>query len=251
MTVYKITLAYDGTEFEGFQRLGPGRRTVQGTLEDALRRLGWQGRSIRAAGRTDAGVHARGQVVDFELQWKHDLGLLVTALNAHLPADVAAVEAGVAPAGFHPRFSASRRRYRYWLLCAPRRDPLQERFAWRVWPEPALEPMQQAAQALVGERDFGAFGAAPIPGGHTVRRVFVASWERLDASWAFDIEANAFLHHMVRRLVAALVDVGRGRKSPEDIEAALANPASPWEGKMAPARGLCLETVLYPNELQP
>ncbi len=245
MTVYKLTLAYDGTEFAGFQRLGQGQRTVQGVLEEALRRLGWQGRSIRAAGRTDAGVHARGQVVDFDLDWKHGLDLLVTALNAHLPGDVAAVAADVAPPGFHPRFSARRRCYCYRLLCSPRRDPLQERFAWRLWPEPDLEALQQAAGLLVGERDFGSFGVSPVPGGHTVRRVFRAAWRRQDAVWEFEIEANAFLHRMVRRLVAAQVDVGLGRKTLADFAAALAQPASPWQGKIAPARGLCLESVLY------
>ncbi len=251
MTVYKLTLAYDGTDFEGFQRLGRDRRTVQGVLEDALRRLGWQGRSLRAAGRTDAGVHARGQVVDFDLDWKHSLDLLVTALNAHLPDDVAVVGAEVAAPGFHPRFSARCRRYRYRLLCSPTRDPLQERFAWRIWPEPDFDMMQRAAGLLVGERDFGAFGASPVPGGHTVRRVLRASWQRWDAMWEFEIEANAFLHRMVRRLVAALVDVGMGRRHVGDLEAALAGPALPWQGKIAPARGLCLECVLYQDEPQP
>lgn len=251
MTVYKLTLAYDGTDFAGFQRLGRDRRTVQGVLEDALRRLGWQGRSIRAAGRTDAGVHARGQVVDFDLHWKHSLDLLVTALNAHLPDDVAVVRAEVAPPRFHPRFSARCRCYRYRTLCSPTRDPLQERFAWRVWPAPDFEAMQRAAGLLVGERDFGAFGVSPVPGGHTVRRVMRAAWRRQDAVWDFEIEANAFLHRMVRRLVAALVDVGMGRKDIAEFEAALADPASPWQGKIAPARGLSLERVLYPDELQP
>lgn len=245
MTVYKLTLAYDGTEFEGFQRLGPGRRTVQGVLEAALRRLGWQGRSIRAAGRTDSGVHARGQVVDFDLDWKHGLEVLVTALNAHLPGDVAVVAAEVAPPGFHPRFSARRRCYRYRLLCSPQRDPLQERFAWRLWPEPDFEGMQRAAGLLVGEKDFGSFGTSPVPGGRTVRHVFRAAWQRQGAVWEFEIEANAFLHRMVRHLVAALVDIGTGRKMLADFEAALGDPALPWQGKVAPARGLCLESVSY------
>lgn len=248
MTIYKLTLAYDGTEFEGFQRLAGPRRTVQGVLETGLRRLGWRGGSIRAAGRTDSGVHARGQVVDLELDWPHGLERLVIALNAHLPRDMAVVAAEVAPPGFHPRFSARCRCYRYRLLCSPHRDPLQERFAWRIWPEPDFEAMQGAARLLVGERDFGSFGTSPVPGGHTVRRVLRAEWQRQGAVWEFEIAANAFLHRMVRRIVSALVDVGTGRRTVAAFEAALANPIRPWQGMIAPARGLCLESVSYGEE---
>jgi tRNA pseudouridine38-40 synthase len=245
MAVYKAIIAYDGTEFEGFQRLAAGTRTVQGALEEALGRLGWQGRSILAAGRTDAGAHARGQVVSFDLDWRHGLDALGVALNAHLPSDVSVREVREAEAGFHPRFSARWRRYRYSLISVPARDPLAERFAWRVWPAPVLAPMQAAAGKLLGEHDFGAFGTAPIPGGHTRREVRRAQWSGVEERAGFEIEANAFLHRMVRRLVAILVEIGFGREEPGRVDDLLEHPEAAWTGKAAPARGLCLEAVIY------
>lgn len=245
MTVYKSIVAYDGTDFQGFQRLGPGQRTVQGTLEAGLRRIGWTGSSLTAAGRTDGGVHARGQVVAFNLDWRHDCASLTHALNSRLPADVAVWDTETAPPGFHPRFSASSRRYSYALIVSPQPDPLRERYAWRVWPEVDLGAMQGEAQALLGHRDFAAFGRAPIAGGHTMRTVLAAGWRRLGDGLEFDIEADAFLQHMVRRIVAALVGVGQGRREAGVVCALLGSPGGRWEGPMAPARGLCLEKVTY------
>jgi len=248
MATYKAIIAYDGTDFEGFQRLGPGRRTVQGVLEQALAKLGWQGTSILAAGRTDAGVHARGQVVSFDLEWKHGIEVLGVALNAHLPGDVSVGRVTLAGPGFHPRFSARWRRYRYSLLSAPVRDPLAERYAWRVWPAPDLAPMQAAATMALGEHDFGAFGAAPITGGHTRRQVRLARWMGEREGAAFEIEANAFLHRMVRRIVAVMVEVGRGDLAASQVEWLIEHPDRSWAGKVAPARGLCLEAVVYDEE---
>jgi tRNA pseudouridine38-40 synthase len=245
MATYKAIIAYDGTGFEGFQRLGPHRRTVQGVFEDGLRALGWQGTSILAAGRTDAGVHARGQVVSFELEWRHETGSLVLALNAHLPPDVGVREVEVVEEGFHPRFSARWRRYRYTVLPTPMRDPLAERSAWRVWPSPDLAQMQLAAGHLVGEHDFGAFGAAPIPGGHTGREMRLARWDLDRQTQVFEIEGNAFLHHMVRRLVALMVQIGHGREQAASMAELLERPERRWTGKPAPAHGLCLEAVIY------
>lgn len=245
MANYKSIIAYDGTDFQGFQRLGGDRRTVQGVVEDALRRLGWEGGSLRAAGRTDAGVHARGQVVDYDLAWKHDPALLTLALNAHLPNDVAVRATELANPGFHPRFSAKRRRYRYTLMSAPQRDPLRERYAWRIWPAPDPGEMAAAAGLLLGERDFGALGRSPIPGGHTVRAVFQATWRAETEALVFEIEGNAFLYRMVRRLVALMLEVGSARMPIGEFGAVLAHPGQPWVGKIAPARGLCLEAVVY------
>ncbi len=245
MVAYKSIVAYDGTEFEGFQRLGGGQRTVQGVLEEALSSLGWKGTSLRAAGRTDAGVHARGQVIDYGLEWRHDPALLTLALNGHLPSDVAVRHSEPAPAGFHPRFSAKGRCYSYTIFGSQARDPLRERYAWRVWPQPDGERMAAAAGALVGEKDFGALGRAPIPGGHTLRCVNRAIWRQEGQAWVFEIEANAFLYRMVRRLVGILLEIGWCRMGPEDLVSILAHPGKPWQGKPAPARGLCLEGVTY------
>jgi tRNA pseudouridine38-40 synthase len=245
MATYQSIVAYDGTEFQGFQRLADGQRTVQGVLEDALRQIGWTGSSLLAAGRTDAGVHARGQVISFNLTWRHAAEALTRAMNANLPQDVGVRHTAEAPEGFHPRFSARRRTYRYAILSDAWPDPLSERTAWRVWPEPDLDAMNGEALGILGRHDFGAFGQAPIPGGHTVREVFEARWERQERGQAFQVQADAFLHHMVRRLVSAMVAVGLGRRPAGTMAALLAEPSRRWEEKPAPACGLCLETVEY------
>jgi tRNA pseudouridine38-40 synthase len=247
METYKSIIAYDGTAFQGFQRQAGDRRTVQGVFEQALRKLGWQERSITAAGRTDAGVHARGQVVAFELAWRHAPQQLTQALNANLPPDIAVWWTAEAAPKFHPRFDAVRRRYRYTLITAPVRHPLRERYAWRIWPEPDVTAMEIFAGELMGRHDFAAFGRASIPGGETVRNVFRAEWISGEGSLCFKIEANAFLYHMVRKLVAAMVKVGSRSIGPQDVLECLNNPQARWEGAIAPACGLCLEEVTYPE----
>ncbi len=249
MARYKSIIAYDGTDFQGFQRQ-PGGRTVQGTLEEALRSLGWQGESLLAAGRTDRGVHARGQVVAFDLRWRQGAEALQRALNAHLPQDVSVCAVREAPDDFHPRFDAQRRHYRYTLLISGVRDPLRERFAWRVWPRPEVSAMARTAAGFVGRHDFRAFGRAPIPDGHTVRRIFRAAWTPGDHDrWMFDVVADAFLNRMVRRLVAAMVAVGQGKVALEEVLGLLDQPQARWERSLAPARGLCLEAVIYAEDL--
>ena len=245
MANYKSIIAYDGTAFQGFQRQKPGIRTVQLVLEDGLRSIGWDEGSLKAAGRTDAGVHAKGQVIAFELSWKHSTGKLTDALNANLPADVSVVSTEDIEADFHPRFSARSRKYRYTLIVAPVRDPLRARYSWRIWPEPDIEAMQAAAGLLIGEHDFAAFGSAPIPGGHTLRDVLRADWKREKDELRFEIEANAFLYRMVRRLVGALAGIGAGRIDVEEVACLLDNPSVRWEGAVAPPQGLCLEAVRY------
>jgi tRNA pseudouridine38-40 synthase len=245
MAAYKSIIAYDGTDFQGFQRQKPGLRTVQAVFEEALRDLGWSEHSIKAAGRTDAGVHARGQVVAFSLAWEHDANNLANALNANLPPDVAVLHTERVSDDFHPRHSARRRRYKYSLVLAPVRDPLRERYAWRIWPEPDLEAMQETAHVLLGQHDFAAFGRAPIPGGHTIRQVFHAEWHRWEEGLNFEIEADAFLYRMVRRFVAAMIEIGKGRVTIEQVRDLRDQPSLRWEGPIAEARGLCLEAVIY------
>lgn len=245
MALYKSIVAYDGTDFQGFQRQAAGIRTVQGVLESALAKLGWEQNSLQAAGRTDSGVHAKGQVVSFELSWEHGLETLTRAFNAHLPLDVAVQSSELAPVGFHPRFSASSRRYRYVLFVSQVRNPLLERFALRVWPEPDVESMQELAQAMIGRMEFGAFGSAPIPGGHTIREVMRAAWAQDEGGLTFDIEGDAFLKNMVRRLVAASLAVGRGEIPLEAPLGLLGQSEAHWEGRLAGPQGLCLEAVRY------
>lgn len=256
MARYQVILAYDGSRFQGFQRqaVRPGELTVQGVFEAALQQLGWQGRAILAAGRTDRGVHAAGQVVAFDLEWKHSPEALQSALNAFLPADVVVQAVRLAAPDFHPRYGASRRRYSYHLYNRPVPDPLLERYAWRVWPAVELEALQGAAHLLVGGHDFAAFGTPPRPGGNTVRTVFSASWRRgaSPGHWnlecpelVFEIAGNAFLYRMVRRLVSVQVAVGQGRLGLEQLmELIQSPPGRPVHG-LAPAHGLVLVEVTY------
>ncbi len=145
MARYQVILAYDGTDFSGFQRQAKAR-TVQGVVEEALRRLNWRGRAILSAGRTDAGVHASGQAIVFDLDWNHTPEELMRALNTHLPGDVAVRAINQVSPRFQPRYQAISRRYCYHIFCDPVRDPLRERYAWRVWPPVDLSMLEQAAQ---------------------------------------------------------------------------------------------------------
>ncbi len=240
---YKVILSYNGTEFAGFQRQADGR-TVQGEFERALIQLGWKGKSILAAGRTDAGVHARGQVVCFQLKWGHTSEDLVNALNYYLPRSMAVSSVAEVTADFHPRYDAKSRRYRYHLICQPVRDPIREIIAWRVWPEVDLDRMNRAAKALIGSHDFKAFGSPTTDLGVTVREVFSAVWQRAGAEYHFDIIANAYLYHMVRRIVMVLVTIGQG-DAPEELVAESVESGELKLTGLAPAAGLVLEEVLY------
>jgi len=247
MARYQVVLVYDGTEFYGFQRQAR-ERTVQGVVEDALHRMGWQGSTILTAGRTDAGVHASGQVIAFDLNWLHSTEDLRNGLNANLPLDVAAHRVVEARPGFHPRYDALARQYRYQIFCQPDRNPLKERYAWRVWPAVKFEYLQQAARELTGWHDFVAFGTPPRAGGSTERIVTQARWQVSGDEFTFDIVANAFLYRMVRRLVNTQVLIAQGRIPLQALAAYLeGNPTELVQG-MAPPNGLFLVEVIYPPE---
>lgn len=243
MARYKITLAYDGTDFQGFQKQGKAR-TVQGVFEAALKKLGWRGTSILASGRTDTGVHAAGQVVTFDLEWAHSSVDLSKALNANLPVDTAVRAVEMVLDDFHPRYAARARTYRYTFFCSPYRDPLRERYAWRVWPAVDAQTMLPAADEFPGEADFSAFGAPPKPGGHTVRRIHQVAWLPEPDGWKVEITGNAFLYHMVRRMVHSLVLVGQARLSQEELRQSV-QEARPLPPGMAEPSGLVLWRVWY------
>jgi len=239
-------IEYDGTDFYGFQ-VQARERTVQGELERALESLTGEPARIVGAGRTDRGVHARGQVVSFQTSWQHGLVDLQGAFNAVLPADVAVLAMGVAPEGFHPRFSALSRRYRYTILNQAWRSPLLRRTAWHVGRELDAGRLSQASEYLVGSQDFATFGRPPTgePGASTVRRVFEARWQKQGPLLTFDIEANAYLYRMVRSIVGTLTQVGWGQISVDDFRAMLEARGHSLIRRVAPARGLCLMQVQY------
>jgi len=255
MARYQLTLAYNGTGFFGSQRQAQAR-TVQGELEKALQKLGWKGRSVILSGRTDTGVHATGQVASVDLDWSHPDGDLLRALNAELPADMAVHQVRVVDAKFHPRFDATSRCYRYSLFCQPLRNPIREPFAWRIWPMINSEVLAGTASLFPGTHDFSAFGSPTTPTGSTVRTVMKAQWmQARDAKdeWHFEVQADAFLYRMVRRLVFVQTAVAQGKTSAEAVARSLAEPVpagkrSEIPAGLAPAHGLTLVEVTYPIE---
>ena len=249
MARYKVIVAYDGTEFAGFQRQAKAR-TVQGVIETALQPLGWSGRSLLAAGRTDTGVHASGQVVAFDLDWRHTTLELQAALNAALPVDVVVRQVQPVQEDFHPRYDALARRYRYSVLCQEVRDPLRERYSWRVWPPLEFDSLKAAARMLLGTHDFAAFGTPPRVGGSTIRTVLSADWEQIGQEMAFEIMANAFLFRMVRRIVYILAAVALGRLDAALISRSLEGQPDQLPAGLAPPHGLTLVEVIYPGELE-
>ena len=248
MARYQVILVYDGTEFFGFQRQAR-ERTIQGVVEDALRQMGWHGKAILAAGRTDTGVHASGQVIAFDLDWTHSPDDLRNGLNANLPADVAAYQVALTRPDFHPRYDAIARRYRYQIYCHPTRDPLRERYAWRVWPALSCEALQQAASFLLGRHDFSAFGTPPRPGGTTERIVSEVSWQAGGDQLTFEVVANAFLYRMVRRMVSVQVAIARGKFPADALATYLAERSEGLIQGLAPPQGLILVEVIYPPDL--
>lgn len=253
MARYQLILAYDGSNLEGSQRQAGGssssrpKRTAQGELENALRTLGWTGRSVLIAGRTDSGVHAEGQSVALDFEWPHGPEKLRAALNAALPSDLAVRAAREVSPDFQPRFDATSRRYRYRLFCDPVRDPVRERYAWRVWPAVNGEVLQSVSPIFLGTHDFAAFGSPMKRGGSTVRTVSLSAWTESQGEWRYEVRADAFLYRMVRRLVFVQVMAAQGRLSAEQIQQAVAHQIKLPSG-LAPAHGLSLVEVTYADQ---
>ncbi|MCC6799244.1 MAG: tRNA pseudouridine(38-40) synthase TruA [Anaerolineae bacterium] len=252
VTRYRAVVAYDGTDYFGFQRQTGDTPTIQGAIEAALRQATGQEVAVTGAGRTDTGVHAIGQVIAFDAAWHHTTADLWRAINARLPASIALRSLEEAAAKFHPRFDARSRAYVYTLLFAPVRQPLWQRTAWQIVTSrpPDADVMQRAAAGLVGSHDFAAFGHPP-QGESTVREVFRSECRLLIQPEAdgvmlrYEIEANAFFYRMVRRIVGGLARVGRGELAAEDFLTAFRAADGAWPNQSAPAHGLCLMRVTY------
>ena len=249
MAHYKLILAYEGTQYSGFQRQLE-KPSIQGIFEDALKKLGWQGRSIIAAGRTDTGVHASAQTISFELNWQHGDHKLLTALNFHLPNDIQVQRLVQTSAQFHPRYDALARSYCYRLYWQAARDPLRDRFAWRLDSAPDIALMNLAASEMLGEHDFIAFGHPFSETGTSIRRVEEAKWEQTGQNeMAFSITANAFLYHMIRRVVYVLVRIGMGEAPLSTVRLGL-ETGSTGIVALAPARGLTMTDVRYAEDIE-
>ncbi len=244
-----LLVEYEGTAFGGsqFQKNAP---TVQGTLQRALGSLTGEPIRVAMAGRTDAGVHARGQVASFVTRSRHSAATVIRAANALLPEEVSIRAACEVPLHFDPRRQATSRRYRYTLDTGRQRPALTRRSVWHITVELDMGAMAEAARSLEGRHDFAAFTApSEAKRSVTIRNVRSAVWRRGGLLATFEIEANAFLPHMVRRIVGTLVEVGQGRLTPGEFER-MVNEAPPGAAsRTAPPRGLCLMKVCYESGL--
>jgi tRNA pseudouridine38-40 synthase len=234
-------IEYDGTDYAGFQ-IQRGKRTIQGELERALHQITGEKIRVIGAGRTDTGVHASGQGVHFDTAWQQSNQVLHRALNAVLPTDLAVRSLVEVPHDFSARFSATRRTYRYTIWNHPIRSPLMARYAWWVADPLDVDAMDAAAHQLIGKKDFGAFGTPPR-GENAVRQVHRASVARDGDRVIVEIEANAFLYRMVRRVVGTLVMVGKGTLSAEEFQHVIEKKRR--AGEAVPPNGLCLIQVTY------
>ncbi len=260
--MFRLTLEYDGSGFHGWQ-WQPGVRTVEGALRDALGVLGLRVESLSAAGRTDAGAHAHGQVVGLTLcenipeprevsaerpQTISSPERLRGALNAVLPPDVTVAAVAEVPSGFHARRDALTRTYRYLVVPRSTRLSVARQYAWQVRGPLDLPAMRRAARLLEGTHDFAAFGRSPRPGGTTTRTVHRARVRRVGGAVLIDVSADAFLYGMMRSFAGALVAVGEGRMTEARLHALLtAPPAQRANLTVAPAHGLHQWAVTYPE----
>ena len=247
----KLTLEYDGTRYVGWQ-VQPNGPSIQSEVERALATLHKGFRRITGAGRTDAGVHARGQVASCPVERPLPLDAYVKGMNALLPGDIAVRAATIEPDGFDARRSALGKRYRYAIGQSPTRAPLSRLYAWQLFRPLELSAMRAAAAPLVGRHDFAAFQASDCACDHAVRDltrldVLAVEGERVEVV----VEATAFVKHMVRNIVGTLVECGQGRRDPASIPALLAGGDRTRAGRTAPAHGLTLEQVFYPLQGDP
>jgi tRNA pseudouridine38-40 synthase len=244
---FKLTVAYEGTDFIGWQRQATGT-SIQGLLEDALSELDGRPVAVTGAGRTDAGVHARGQVATAALDRDIDPAAVVRAVNNRLPQTVRILDASLAPEGFHARFDARLKTYRYRIWNADVMSPFERSFAWHVPMRLDMAAMNDAAGMLCGTHDFAAFQGTGSDTQTTVRTVLRSSVEREPGGaplLVYDAAGEGFLRHMVRNVVGTLVEIGRGRFSPGWIGEVLASRDRTAAGPTAPAHGLFLMGVSY------
>ena len=245
MPSYRITIAYDGTDFVGWQRQASGT-SIQGLIEDALFPFEDRPVTVTGAGRTDAGAHAQGQVAAFALERGSDPATLVRAINARLPAAVRVLDAVESPQTFHPRFDAASKTYRYTIWTGAVVSPFTHRYVWH-YPGPLdLDAMNTAAAVLVGEHDYASFEATGGDVESTVRVMHesVVAGER-NESVIYTVSGNGFLRHMVRAVVGTLVEIGRKRRPLEWMREVLDARDRSQAGPTAPSSGLCLMRVTY------
>lgn len=244
MRCIRMRVQYDGTNYHGWQEQ-PGLPTIQGTLIERLATILGERPAVEGAGRTDAGVHAMGQVAAFRTDRAIEVARLQAALNSRLPADIAAAEMAEAPLHFRPSSDAAGKHYRYRIYRGPIKPVLQDRFVWH-WHRPLeAEPMRAAARLLVGRHDFRSFETGGSPRENTEREIFRLNVTETGRELHVDVEGDGFLYRMVRNLVGTLTEVGRGHRTPEWVAEVLEAKDRAAAGPCAPAKGLCLMEVRY------
>lgn len=241
----RLTLSYRGERYAGWQRQ-ENALSVQQVVEEAVSRLAGDPVRVTGASRTDAGVHARGQVAHLDLPRPFPDRALVHGVNRHLPEDVRVMAAGLVDESFHARKSALSKEYSYRLSRAEVLSPLEAPFAVQVPARIDLARMERAAALLPGRHDFSAFALAGGSHGQPLRSIFAAGWTEQGEELRFTITGEGFLRGMVRALVGTLIEVGLGRRSPEELGDLLSGRPRSAAGPTAPAHGLILETVSYP-----
>lgn len=243
----KVVVAYDGTNYHGFQeQRGTKFQTVQGVLENRLSRLAGREIKVYGAGRTDSGVHARGQVVNFDAgDWPIPPEKVAYALNSILPRDIAAISSAEVPAEFHARFSAVAKTYCYTVYNGRVPSPFWRLYSYHLPCPLDVEAMGEGAKKLIGRHDFAAFRALGTPVRTTVRCLMEASVRREGEIIRLGFKADGFLYHMARMICGTLIRVGLGKLPPGDVKKILEARNSLLAGPTAPARGLCLERVEY------
>ena len=246
---WRIWLSYMGTRFAGFQKQ-PDLETVESAVQEALFKLTAQTPVLTPAGRTDAGVHARGQVISCTFESELDSRTLPRGLSHFLGPDLCVYRADEMPASFDAKRQSIGKRYVYRINLEGRLYPFNRLFAWDVRQKLNLEAMQEAANYLVGEHDFESFRSAQCQAEHARRYVWMVDIQSVAGGIEIDIRGNAFCHNMVRIIVGTLVDVGLAKLSPDKIEEILSRRNRLLAGRTAPARGLCLQEVYYPDTLQ-
>jgi len=242
----KLTVAYDGTAYVGWQ-MQPNGTSVQAVMEDALARILQEPVRLRAAGRTDAGVHAREQTVDFADAGKRDLATIVRGGNGLLPPGIRILSASVVPESFDARRHATEKEYRYFLYLSPVDSPFLSRYAWHIETPLDLDAVREALSHLTGEHDFTSFRGQGCTAKSPVRTIFRAGVAGHDVPglWSIDVAGEGFLRHMVRNMVGTVVDVGKGKHLPERVGEILQARDRTQAGVTAPAHGLFLWRVAY------
>lgn len=246
MPTVLLTIAYDGTKYSGWQ-VQPNGLAVQQVVEEAFEQLLHESVQVRSSGRTDAGVHARAMAASFVTDRNLPLRAFVEGANRFLPADVAVQSARIVPEGFKPITMALAKHYRYTIINSSIRSPLDRLYSWQVREPLDLAAMEEAAGLFVGTHDFAAFRASNCVAKTTVRRIDSVRISRQDDRITVDVTGGGFLKNMVRVMVGTLVDIGKGRFLPSDIERLLQRGDRKEAGSTAPACGLCLIEVVYPD----